>query len=66
MGSGNVLSASARLGLNNARVQFDAERMILLKKSKELENDMIHAQKVEASLKIQKLLLLGKYRTILL
>ena len=31
MGSGNVLSASARLGINNGKAQLEVERNLLLK-----------------------------------
>lgn len=61
MGSGNVRSASARfsLGSQKSSAMEDQERLILLRKNKEVESEMVNDQKIEAALKIKKLLLLG-------
>lgn len=66
MGSGNVRSASARFGFGNNLKLLDEEKMLALKRNKEVEAIIIHDQKVEESLKIKKLLLLGETDHIML
>ena len=54
------MSASARFGCGSNLKLIDEERVQAQKRNKEVEAIIIHDQKVEESLKIKKLLLLGE------
>jgi hypothetical protein len=61
MGSGNLLGASSRLGSRGYKSELDLQRKLKMKRNREVEADMISDVKVEAALKMKKLLLLGDY-----
>lgn len=61
MGSGNLLGASSRLGSSGYKPELDLQRKLKMKRNREVEADMISDVKVEAALKMKKLLLLGDY-----
>ena len=61
MGSGNLLGASSRLGSRGHKPELDLQRKLKMKRNREVEADMISDVKVEAALKMKKLLLLGDY-----
>jgi hypothetical protein len=61
MGSGNLLGASSRLGSRGYKPELDLQRKLKMKRNREVEADMISDVKVEAALKMKKLLLLGDY-----
>lgn len=60
MGSGNLLGASSRFGSRLYKPDEDQIAKLKFKKNKEVEAEMINDIKIEAALKVKKLLLLGE------
>jgi hypothetical protein len=60
MGSGNLLGASSRFGARLYKPDEDQIAKLKVKKNKEVEAEMINDVKIEAALKVKKLLLLGE------
>jgi hypothetical protein len=59
MGSGNLLGASSRFGSRLYKPEEDQVAKLKFKKNKEVEAEMMSDLKIEAALKVKKLLLLG-------
>ena len=66
MGSGNLLGASSRFGSHGYKPEVDQQKKLKMKRNREVEAEMISDVKVEAALKMKKLLLLGDYDATIL
>jgi hypothetical protein len=62
MGSGNLLGASSRFAARLYKPDEDQVAKLKFKKNKEVEAEMINDVKIEAALKVKKLLLLGEIK----
>ena len=62
MGSGNLLGASSRFGSRGDKPEVDQQKKLKMKRNREVEAEMISDVKIEAALKMKKLLLLGDYQ----